>query len=80
MTHPTTELLGDLRERMVRIETKLDVHAEARVADKATLDDHEARLGKLENAYKLLLAAGAVLVFVLTYLQGWITSFLPGQH
>jgi hypothetical protein len=66
----------DLHGRMVRIETKLDSHAENHTALKATADDLEGRVSKLETAYRILAAAGAVVVFVLTFLQDSITNAL----
>lgn len=69
-----SEVLMDLRERMVRIETKLDIHAETAKGVQETLDDHGSRIGTLETRYKIGAALMAVLLFVVTFFQDWITT------
>lgn len=59
----TTEVLMDLRERMVRIETKID----------ATVD-HEKRISALETSYKIGVAVLSMAIFIVTFFQDWITS------
>lgn len=79
MTDPHTlctpsDILMDLHGRMVRIETKLDSHAENHSALKATSEELEDRVSKLEGAYRILVAAGGVCVFVLTFFQDALTG------
>lgn len=52
------DVFSDLRERMVRIETKLDAHAENHAALKTTTDDHEVRIRELEDGRSKLLGMG----------------------
>lgn len=85
MTTPHSEVLIDVRERLARIETKLDHAAEWREevrndlashrADTAsTFEDHGARITALESRFKALAAVGAAILFVVTFLQDWITT------
>lgn len=74
MNNTQSDVLMDLRERMVRIETKLDTHAENRTADKAQADDQERRLSNLESAYKVMASVGAIMLFLITFFQERITS------
>lgn len=69
-----SEVLMDLRERMVRIETKLDVHADNHTSVKASLESHDARLDKIESNFKLAAGVGSVLLGIVTFFQDPILS------
>lgn len=45
----TVTLMFEMRERLVRIETKMDGAAEKAEAQQTTLDNHETRLSALES-------------------------------
>lgn len=88
MTTPHSAVLIDVRERLARIETKLDHSAEWREEVRletakhraeiaSTLDGHDARLTVVEGRFKTLAAFGTALMFLLTFLQGWIVDKLP---
>lgn len=77
MTHD--ELMIDVRERLVRIETKMDGHAEKDAERVKTLDDHDDRISALEDgarsvrAYMALLSwAGGAALAVATLFSGAI--------
>lgn len=76
MIHPQAELLVDLRERMVRIETKLDTHADNHLAIRADVDDHSRRLTVLESHNRLIVSIGAILLFLVTFFQERIALIL----
>lgn len=61
-TDMSAEILMDLRERMVRIETKLDNTA-----------DHDQRLTDLEGRVNLFSSIGAILLAIVTFFQEPIT-------
>lgn len=65
-------------ERLARVETKIDFIIERDRKTVETLDDHETRIGKLESTYKLLATIGAILIFIVTYFQDWISTHLVG--
>lgn len=85
MTSPQAEVLIDVRERLARIETKLDHASERheevrtelaahRIDTSASFDNHETRIAALEGRFKQLAAVGAVFMFVVTFLQDWIAN------
>lgn len=76
MPTPQSDLLVDLRERMVRIETKLDERSTAQVILRTDVDDHEERITKLEGNYRLLASIGAILLALVTFFQEAITNAL----
>jgi hypothetical protein len=69
-----TELLGDLRERMVRIETKLDTYKDTQASHTKRLDSQDDRIAKLETNHKVLAAIGAVALAIATFFQTQITG------
>lgn len=85
MTTPHSEVLIDVRERLARIETKLDHAAEWREEVRKdlathqdetaiTFTDHAARITVLESRFKQLAAVGSVILFAVTFLQDWIAE------
>ena len=68
------EPLMDLRERMIRIETKLDTHAENHKTLKTTQEEHDDRITKLETNHKVLATVGSILLFVVTFFQAKLTA------
>jgi len=87
MTTPQSDVLIDVRERLARIETKLDHASEWREEVRSELkahrtevaenhSDHETRITTLEGRFKALAAVGAAFMFLVTFLQDWITSHL----
>lgn len=85
MPTPNDEVLFDVRERLARIETKLDHSAEWREEVRSeiakhrtditdTLNGHDDRITVLESRFKALAAVGAAFAFVLTFLQDWIAQ------
>lgn len=74
MSQEPSDVLMDLRERMVRIETKLDFNADAAKAFQEIQEDHGQRISVLETRYKIGAALMAVMIFVVTFFQDWITS------
>ncbi len=70
------DVLMDLRERMVRIETKLDTQAENDVQTAAKVDSQEVRLQKLEGGYRLLASLGAIGLFLVTFFQAPLQRML----
>lgn len=87
MPSPNDEVLFDVRERLARIETKLDHSSEWREAVQSemaahradiqsTLSGHDDRISVLEGRFKALAAVGAAFAFVLTFLQDWISQRL----
>ncbi len=76
MIDPAYALLGDLRERMVRIETKLDVHAETSATMSSDIENLDKRLTNLEHLQKTIAALGAIIIFGATYFQSSITTLI----
>lgn len=76
MTPQPYELLIDVRERMVRIETKLDSHADASTILRTDVDDLECRVSKLESSQKVIASIGAILLFLVTFFQSTITALV----
>lgn len=71
----------DLRERMVRIETKLDTQTEKNTSLTETADAHDARISALEEKATSLSSSlttmswvGAFVVSILTFFQERITA------
>lgn len=73
---PHDNLLLDLRERMVRIETKLDGHAETHKNLTEQVEKHDERLDTLERDHRLIVSLGTIAIFIVTFFQEPITNIL----
>ena len=73
---PTYEILLELRERMVRFETKLDNHAERHTEVRREVESQDQRLSKLEGNFKVAASIGGIAIFMATFFQGPITTAL----
>lgn len=69
MALPQHELLTDLRERMVRIETKLDTQTEYASDSRKEIDHLDKRLDKVENRQAIIASGGAIVLFIVTFFQ-----------
>lgn len=73
---PHDSLLLDLRERMVRIETKLDGHAETYKNLTEQVEKHDERLDTLERDHRLIVSLGTITLFIVTFFQEPLTNLL----